>query len=86
MPPRRKTIARCTCHSRRNQQWLLKTLRTLGFAHWVETLRQEGSTPSCNSISLVKHLDKSPAQYTLQLGLELSEHGIPCEGEASADA
>lgn len=33
MPPRRKTIARCTCHSRRNQQWLLKTLRTLGFAH-----------------------------------------------------
>ena len=72
MPAKRQTIARCTCHSRRTQQWLLKTLHTLGFAHWVETLRKEGSTPSCNSISLVKQTsEKSPTQYHLQLTMEL---------------
>lgn len=87
MPAKRQTIARCTLHSRRTQQWLLKTLRTLGFAHWVETLRKEGSTPSCNTISLVKQTsEKSPTQYHLQLTMELRSTGLSCEGVASSDA
>ena len=41
-------------------------------------LRKQGTSIRLRRSSLVKHLDKSPAQYTLQLIFELHESTDPC--------
>lgn len=75
MSPRRKTVARGTWRTSADMLWLRDLLRNIGLRPWVETCHRQGARFTCRSTSLVKHLDKSPAQYTLQLGLELSERG-----------
>ena len=75
MPPRRKTVARCTWRTSADMLWLQELLCNIGLRPWVESLRKQGTSIRLRRSSLVKLLDKSPAQYTLQLGLELSERG-----------
>ena len=75
MPPRRKTVTRGTWRTSADMLWLQELLCNIGLRPWVESLRKQGTSIRLRRSSLVKHLDKSPAQYTLQLGLELSERG-----------
>ena len=55
--------------------WIQELLCNIGLRPWVESLRKQGTSIRLRRTSLVKHLDKSPAQYSLMLGLELSERG-----------
>ncbi len=75
MPLRRKTVARGTWRTSADMLWLQELLCNIGLRPWVESLRKQGTSIRLRRSSLVKHLDKSPAQYTLQLGFELSERG-----------
>lgn len=75
MPPRRKTVARGTWRTSADMLWLQELLSNIGLRPWVDSLRKQGTTIRLRRTALVKHLDKSPAQYTLKLKLELSERG-----------
>lgn len=73
MSPRRKTVARGTWRTSADMLWLQELLCNIGLRPWVESLRKQGTSIRLRRTSLVKHLDKSPAQYTLQLNFELHE-------------
>lgn len=73
MSPRRKTVARGTWHISKDMLWLRDLLCNIGLRPWVETCHKQGSRITCRRSALVKHLDKTPSQYTLQLTLVLED-------------
>lgn len=73
MPPRRKTVARGTWRTSADMIWLRELLCNIILRPWVKSLRKQGTSIRLRRPSLVKHLDKSPAQYTLQLTFEVQD-------------
>lgn len=73
MPLRRKTVARGTWRTSADMLWLRDLLRNIGLRPWVETCHRQGASIRLRRFSLVKHLDQSPAQYTLQLNFEVQD-------------
>lgn len=73
MSPRRKTVARGTWRTSADMLWLRDLLCNIGLRPWVETCHKQGARFTCRRSSLVKHLDTSPSQYTLQLTFEVQD-------------
>ena len=73
MSPRRITVARGTWRTSADMLWLQELLSNLGLRPWVDSLRKQGAAIRLRRSSLVKHLDKSPTQYTLQLDFVLQD-------------
>ena len=69
MSPRRKTVARGTWRTSADMLWLQELLCNIGLRPWVETCHKQGA----RFTSLVKHLDTTPTQYTLQLTFEVQD-------------
>lgn len=66
-----KVLAQYTPRKGADMKWLRDLLRNIILRPWVKSLRKQGTSIRLRCSSAVKHLDKSPAQYTLQLNFEV---------------